>query len=138
MPGWLWTRKCHSITNFWLIRFFNFLLSSCSIIVFRQKLQQKKPRRIYHIRSSYRCSVRKVANKKFGNLTEKHLCWSLFILKKQAFRLLMIYFTWQNFAREKWWRSGGKFARFFFALYCGLFLMCKGSQTRVYADLLRF
>ena len=33
-----------------------------------------------------RCSVKKGVLKKFANLTGKHLCWSLFLIKLQAFR----------------------------------------------------
>ena len=49
---------------------------------------------------------------------EKHLCWRLFIIKLQAFRPLMIYLAWQNFAREKWWYEVAVFyAGFFFCLF---------------------
>ena len=40
-------------------------------------------------RSSHkRCSVKKGVLKKFTNFMEKHLCWSLFLLKLQATTLL--------------------------------------------------
>ena len=38
-------------------------------------------------RSSHRrCSVKKVVLKNFANFTEKHLCWSLFLITFHAFR----------------------------------------------------
>ena len=38
-------------------------------------------------RSSHRrCSVKKGVLKIFANFTDKHLCWSLFLIKSQAFR----------------------------------------------------
>ena len=37
--------------------------------------------------SHQRCSIKKVIFKNFANFKEKHLCWSLFIIKLQAFSL---------------------------------------------------
>ena len=37
-----------------------------------------------------RCSVKKSVLKNFGNFTGKHLCWSLFLIKLQAFRLVTL------------------------------------------------
>ena len=40
---------------------------------------------MFNFKNSYRgCSVKKVAFKNFANLTGKHLCWSLFLLKLQV------------------------------------------------------
>ena len=36
--------------------------------------------------SHWRCSIKKGALKNFAVLTEKHLCWSLFLIKLQAWR----------------------------------------------------
>ena len=36
--------------------------------------------------SHQRCSVKKSVLKNLANFTEKHLCWSLFLIKLQAFR----------------------------------------------------
>ena len=36
--------------------------------------------------SHRRCSVKKVVHKNFAIFTEKHLCWSLFLINLQAFR----------------------------------------------------
>ena len=52
---------------------------------------------------------------------------------------LMIYLNWQNFAREKWQHEVAKILHgFIFILFCNLVFICKGSQPRIYADLLRF
>ena len=52
---------------------------------------------------------------------------------------LLIYVTWQNFPREKWRHEVAKILRsFVFVLLWNLVSMCKGSQSRIYADLLRF
>ena len=52
---------------------------------------------------------------------------------------LMMHFTWQNFAREKWRHEVGKIIRsFVFVLTWILVFMYQGSQPRIYADLLGF
>ena len=37
-------------------------------------------------RSHWRCSIKKAVLKNFAIFTGKHLCWSLFLVKLQAFR----------------------------------------------------
>ena len=52
---------------------------------------------------------------------------------------LMIHHAWQNFAREKWRHEAAKILRgFVFVLFWNLVFICKGSQPRIYADLIRF
>ena len=46
------------------------------------------------------------------------------------------YLTWQNFAREKWQHEVTTILCRF-VLFWNLVFMCKGSQPRIYADLLR-
>ena len=51
---------------------------------------------------------------------------------------LMIYLTWQNLAREKWRHKVAKILHsFVFILIWKLGFMSRGSQPRIYADLLR-
>ena len=46
-----------------------------------------RPESRNQFRSSYRrCSVKKGFLKNFANFTEKHLCWSLFLINLLAFR----------------------------------------------------
>ena len=38
---------------------------------------------------SRRCSIRKRVLKSFEHFTEKHLCWSFFLIKLEAFKLVV-------------------------------------------------
>ena len=60
-------------------------------------------------------------------------CWSSKAI------CLTIYLTWQIFAREKWRHEVAKILHGFgLVLFWNIVFMCKGSQPRIYADLLRF
>ena len=54
---------------------------SCSVALGQLNPIYKKGRS-----SHWRCSVKKGVLKNFVNFTGKHLCWSLFLIKLQAFR----------------------------------------------------
>ena len=41
--------------------------------------------------SHQRCSLKKGVLKNLANFTEKHLCWSLFLIKLQAFRPVTLF-----------------------------------------------
>ena len=59
------------------------LRNSC-LITFFKKIQSSHQR---YRKSHRRCSVKKRVLKNFANFIEKHLCWSLFLIKLQAFSL---------------------------------------------------
>ena len=73
--------------------------------LFLDKTYHNQNQGFINVRSSHwRCSVRKSVLRNFGNFTEKNLCWSLVLVKLQAFRpvclnsvklwLFLSIFTW--------------------------------------------
>ena len=63
-----------------LLRFFNHI---CKQIL---QNQRRRNSQVYVTSSHRRCSVKKGVLKNFANFKGKHLCWSLFLIKLQAFR----------------------------------------------------
>ena len=118
-----------------MVAFFIFELYVFNILFcFWKKLIIIKAKKdLSYVRNSHRrCSIRKGVFENLGNFTAKHMCWSLLIIKLQAFRFLMVYLTWQNFAREKWWHEVAKILRvffFLFVLFINLVFKYKGSQA---------
>ena len=88
------------LQNFGLlvILLFFFTLFLLYYFVFNQNFNLNKTKKdLSHVESSHRrCSVRKGVFENFRNFTQKHLSWSLFIKKLQAFRPSVIYLISQT------------------------------------------
>ena len=76
------------ITKFWLTSFLTFFTPGFNPIVFCfwTKPIITKTKKDLSYDSHWSCSIRKVFLKDFRNFTEKHLRWSLLLIKLQAFR----------------------------------------------------
>ena len=57
------------------------------IKLLRRDMKTLQDQLIVHRSSHHRCFVKKGALKNFENFTGKYLCWSLFLIKLQAWRL---------------------------------------------------
>ena len=57
--------------------------------VYKQKVW--KGQKVFTESSHQRCSIKKAFLKNFAIFTGKHLCWSLFLMKLQVFRLVTLF-----------------------------------------------
>lgn len=77
------TKKKKKIASLAFLKFFYSLLLLCYVLFFDKIYNNQNQK----VRSSlWRCFVRKSVTKNFGNFKENHLCWSLFLVRLQAFR----------------------------------------------------
>ena len=93
-------QKQNNITKFRLISYFIIFFYPVFTLLFyfNQNFNLNKTKKdLSHVESSHRrCSVRKGVFENFRNFTQKHLSWSLFIKKLQAFRPSVIYLISQT------------------------------------------
>ena len=76
-------KKKKKIASLAFLKFFYSLLLLCYFLFFDKIYNNQNQK----VRSSlWRCFVRKSVTKNFGNFKENHLCWSLFLVRLQAFR----------------------------------------------------
>ena len=108
LKRWLKVDKT-SLKNLAVWRFLKYVWPFFNIV--HEKLMLNHSNRGSH----QKCSVKKGVLKNFSIFTEKHLCWSLFLIKLQVFRAAALlkrdsntgFFLWilPNFQKHLFWRT---------------------------------